>query len=371
MRLDSKALRLFVLVFVAGLVVAAIVERPRPEPARELTGYQPDPEGVRRFLQELGPERYFSQAAPDAMRQAKEVDTFLFRSMNKAHQSRYGTPFVVGKQGIGDCVSWGAMHAVYCAESVSWDIGEQPEIPQLPATESIYGGARVEARNKSGDGLSPVGGWSDGATGWGAARWLRDWGVVYRTPENGLAVYSPERAKQWGAYGNGGEGDRGRLDKIAKEHPCRHVVAVKTWPELVAAVTSGFPVTIASDQGFASTTDSSGVAAARGTWMHQMAIVGIRFAKNAPQGVRAVDAALVLNSWGTKWISYAGKYPADQPDGSFWAEKPVIERILAQGDSYAIGSVEFKYRDLDHGIWMSPAPPETLTKSAPSNESAK
>jgi hypothetical protein len=367
MRADnSKALRLFAIVFVIGLAVAAWLNTEPPAVATpEPTGYTPDPEGVRRFLGELGAERYFSQAAPDAMAKAAQRDTFLYRSMLKAHQARYGKPFVVGRQGIGDCVSWGAMHAVYCAESVSWDLGELPEPPLMPSTEALYGGARVESRGKSGDGTSPVGGWSDGATGWGAAKFLRDWGVVYRKdyPELGysLLTYSADRAKQWGAYGCGGEGDKGRLDKIAKEHPCRHVVAVKNWAELAAAIGSGFPVTIASDQGFASTTDASGVAAARGQWLHQMAIVGIRFAADAPPGVRAVDAALVLNSWGTKWISYAGKYPADQPDGSFWAEKAVVERILAQGDSYAIGAVAFKYRDLDHGEWLAPAP-ETLSK---------
>lgn len=368
MRLDdARALRLFVFVFIAGLVLAAIVNRPPTPPAPEPTGYQPDPEGVRRFLGELGPERYFSQAAPDAIEKAVERDTFLYRAMLKAHQARYGKPFVVGKQGLGDCVSWGAMHAVYCAESVSWDLGELPEAPLMPSSEAIYGGARVESRGKGGDGASPVGGWSDGATGWGAAKFLRDWGVVYREdfPALGysLATYSAERAKQWGAYGCGGQGDRGRLDAIAKRHPCRHVVAVKTWQELAAAITSGFPVTIASDVGFASQTDSVGVAQARGQWLHQMAVVAIRFAKDSPPGVRAVDAALVLNSWGTKWISYGGRYPADQPDGSFWAERPAMERILSQGDSYAIGAVEFKYRDLHHGNWLSPAP-ETLTRKA-------
>ena len=90
--------------------------------------------------------------------------------------------------------------------------------------------------------------------------------------------------------------------------------------------------------------------------MHQMCLVGIRFKENAPPGVRAVDACLVLNSWGTRWISYAGKFPADQPDGSFYAEKPVIERILAQGDSYAIGDIKtgFAWRDIHHGNWLEP-----------------
>lgn len=346
---------------IAGLLtaVAARYVHRFLDRAEQLYGYTPNPEGVAEFLDELGQDRYFSDAAPEAMEKAEKIDTFLYRAMDAAHRSRYGKPFVVGKQGIGDCVAWGAMHAVLCSESLSWSLGQLPEPPLMPSTESIYGGSRCEARGRDGSGSAPVGGWSDGSYGGAAAKWLRDWGVVYRKPFPDLGYdltnYSAERAKQWGAYGNGGQGDRGRLDTIAKKHPARHVVAVRNWSECVAALTAGFPVTIASMQGFANRTDESGVLAPSGTWAHQMCLVGIRFKENAPPGVRAVDACLVLNSWGTRWISYAGKYPSDQPDGSFWAEKHVIERILAQNDSYAIGDIKtgFAWRDIHHGDWLA------------------
>jgi hypothetical protein len=322
-------------------------------------GYEPNPAGVREFLGELDAP-FFADAAPEAMREVKKVDTFLYRAMDHAHRARYGTPFVVGKQGIGDCVSWGAMHAVYCSESVSFQIGNLPEPPLMPSSEAIYGGSRVEARGREGSGNSPVGGWSDGSYGGAAAKWLRDWGVVYREPFPDLGYdltrYSAERAKNWGAYGAGGAGDNGRLDKVAKKHPARHIVAVRTWDELVAAITAGFPVTIASSQGFANRTDDSGVLQASGTWMHQMCVIGVRFADQAPEGVKKIDAALVLNSWGTNWVSYAGKYPADQPDGSFWATRQAMEGILRQNDSYAIGDIKtgLKWRDIHHGNWLAP-----------------
>lgn len=314
-------------------------------------GYVPDPAGVARFLEEL-PQPYFAQAGADAMRQAKEVDTFLYRHMDRAHRARYGTPFVVGRQGIGDCIAWGAHHAVFCAESVDWATGKLAEPPMIPCTEAIYGGARVEARGRDGSGTSPVGGWSDGATGWGAARWLRDWGVVYREQLLGhdLRQYDKDRAKAWGAYGCGGQGDDGKLDARAKRHPCRHVVAVKQWSELVAAVTSGYPVTIASSVGFNSgNRDADGFCAAAGTWMHQMCVVGVRF------GTR--PGALVMNSWGN-YVG-GGKFPPDQPDGTFWATRDAMQRILGQGDSYAIGSVDgFGFREIDNGDWFQPAPTE-------------
>jgi hypothetical protein len=365
-RAETNAARLFAAAFLLALaaLIFAQARQPAPQPAAGY-GWTPDPEGVAEFLDELGPARYFAQAAPEAMAKAEHVDTFLYRAMAKAHQARYGKPWVCERQGIGDCVAWGAMHAVWCSESLSWDLGLIAEPPMLPSPESIYGGSRVEARGRDGSGRSAVGGWSDGSYGGAAAKWLRDWGVVYRTEIGGhdLRVYSSERAKQWGAYGNGGQGDGGKLDELAKRHPARHVVAVKTWDECVAALTAGFPITIASNQGFASRTDDSGILAPSGTWMHQMCLVGIRFKDKAPPGVRAVDACLVLNSWGTKWISYAGKYPADQPDGTFWATRDVIERILRQNDSYAIGDIKtgFRWRDIHHGDWLDVGPIETLS----------
>lgn len=318
-------------------------------------GYTPDPAGAAEFLQSLD-VRFFSDAAPDAMAKAEEVDTFLWRPLNEACLARYGEPFSPGRQLNGSCVAWGAMHAVWIAESIEWQLGNRSEPPVMPSTESIYGGSRVEARGKPGDGARPVGGWSDGSTGYAAAKWLRDWGVIYRKDYGDgldLRTYSKDVEKRWGAYGNGGEGDGGRFDKVAAETPCRHVVAVKTWAELVAAITSGFPVTIASSQGFTKTRDADGFCQASGTWMHQMCIAGIRFQKNGGGGVPR-DGALIVNSWGD--YCRGGKWPSDQPDGTFWAERRTVERILSQGDCWAIAEVEFQWRDIRHDRWLGIEP---------------
>lgn len=327
-------------------------------------GYVPNPEGVAEFIAELD-QPLFRQAGAEAMAKATGKDTFLYRAMQKAHLARYGSEFVVGRQLNGSCVAWGAMHAVYCAESVSWELGELPEPPLLPATEPLYGGSRVEARrnNPEGyDGSSPVGGWSDGSFGAAAARWLRDWGVIYRKPYDGIfdyTTYNATREKNEGAYGAGGQGDNYRIDRIAKKHPCKHVVKVSTWDELAAALESGYPCTVASSQGFASVANR-GIAEASGTWHHQMMICGIVHQKNG----NAADLACILNSWGPRWIRYdGGKFPSDLPDGAFWARREVVERMI-KGDTWAIGGVAgFGYRDIHNGNWLTPAPIETLTKA--------
>lgn len=319
-------------------------------------GYKPNPKGVQEFIKQL-PEPYFRQAGKDAMAKATGIDVFLYRSMQKAHKARYGTDFVVGRQEIGSCVAWGAAHAVYVADSVSWELGEIPEPPLKPVTSVIYGGSRVEARgnNPEGfDGSSAKGGFGDGSYGAAAAKWLREWGVVYAQDYPGIFDYTTEgfsgrREKEEGAYGAGGRGDDYKVDKLAKLHPCRHVVKVETWEELCAALESGYPVTVASGQGFSSRADSHSIAEARGSWAHQMCLIGVMHSKN---GYAPEDVALILNSWGPSWISYERKFPDDLPSGAFWARRAVVERMI-RGDSWAIGNVDgFKWRDINHQKWL-------------------
>lgn len=314
-------------------------------------GYRPDPEGTRAFLATLD-EPYFAQAGVEAMAKAAGRDTFLYRSMLRAHAARYKKPFVVGRQENGSCVAWGAMHGVYAAESISWELGEASEPPLMPSTEAIYGGARCQAMNRT------FAGWSDGATGFGAAKWLKSWGVIYRQDYGGgidLTTYSASLEKNWGAYGAGGESGRAKMEAEAKKHPCRHVVAVRSWAELCAALEAGFPVTLASSQGFSSHLGPHGIAEASGTWMHQMVALAVAYKANGSPD----DLVCILNSWGPRWqTGLENHWPDDMPAGSFWARRRVVEGMLA--DAWAIGSVEtgFKWRDIHNGNWLQPVPPE-------------
>lgn len=339
---------------IAALVMAAYYVPVPPRP--ENFGYTPNPDGVAEFLKELE-EPLFAQAGADAIREAKGVDTFLYRSLYKAHQARYGRQFVVGEQGIGDCVSWGWAHGVWIAQAIDWELGRLPEPPLAPATESIYGGSRVEARNKPEGG----GGWSDGSYGGAAARWCRDWGVIYREPIGGvdLTTYSAERAKQWGNWGNGGQGDKGKLDAEAKRHPARYVSLVRTWSEAAAAIESGYPVVVCSMQGFNSLRDQDGFCKASGTWAHCMCFIAVRYDR---------PGLLCLNSWGPTYVG-GKRWPDDQPEGSFWVEKSTADRMLSGGDSFAVGSIDgFGFRDLHHGNWFQP-PPAKLRPEVMVNES--
>ena len=342
---------------IAGLlctlcVYLAFVSAVRLENSVSRFGYVADPDGTKRFLQELDKPN-FQQAGAEAIAKAKGVDTFLYRSAVRAHKIRYGRDWVCAKQGIGDCVSFGWMHGLWISQCVDWDTGRISEPPLMPCSESIYGGSRVEARNKPEGG----GGWSDGSYGGAAARWVRDWGVVYRQPIGGhdLTIYSADRAKQWGNFGNGGKGDKGALDTIAKTYPAKHVALITDWESCCAAIESGFPVPVCSGVGFASTRmgpPDQGFAERRGSWGHCMCLVATRHA----DGPGKRDGILCLNSWGPDWID-GPKWPDDQPEGSFWISKSTIEAMLSGEDSFCVGSVSgFGFRDLSHGDFLTPAP---------------
>lgn len=320
-------------------------------------GYRPNPAGVAEFLSELDQPR-FAQAGRECMEKAKPVDTFLWRFADEAHRAAYGKPFTAWNQGnAGTCVSFGWGMGSYIGQAVDWvHRGKAGKPPLLVATEPIYGGSRTAGR------MPPVSnaGWSDGSYGAAAARWVagrcRDQtvgGILYRQPygDVDLSSYSIDRSRNWGCYGVPKP-----LAVEANKRKAAAVAQVSTWDELVAAIGSGYCVPICSDVGFAATNvrDADGFLPRGGKWGHCMVCIAIRLA----DGPGKKDGVLILNSWGLSWVT-GPKWPADQPDGSFWCSRANIETILRQGDSFAIGGVAFEYRDLEHREWMEPAPAET------------
>ncbi len=307
-------------------------------------GYEPNPEETRKFLQQL-PKATLREAGPQLFQADPPQDNiFLYRALYDAHLKKYGVPWQVGRQGIGDCVSFGFAHGADIHLAVMWSLGDSADWKPT-ATESIYGGSRVEARGVA------RGGWSDGSYGAAAAKWLREYGLIFREPYPtvDLSEYSPQRAKDWGNYGNGGQNDNGRLDAEARKHPVRTVALVRNFDEASAAIHSGYPVPVCSMVGFRMQRDADGFAQPQGTWPHCMCFVAVR------HGDR--PGLLCLNSWGPNWIS-GPKFPSDMPDGSFWVDPKTVDRMLAQNDSFAVSGYDgFPFRKLDHAKWVQATPP--------------
>lgn len=334
--------------------IPEFIDRPQGIPPM---GYNPDPEATKEFLQSLekptireaGPELFNKpQAFYGEPKTGDDEPVLLYRALVEVYQEKYGKPWKTETQKIGDCVSHGWAHGVAASAAVKYQLGEISEW-QMPATEAIYGGSRVEARGSPGDGARAYGGYSDGSYGAAAAKWVNArGGILFRKQYEkfDLSVYSGDRAKEWGAFGCGGKNDGEVADRIAKDHQCQNVALVRSFTEAAAAIKSGYAVPVCSMQGFSSRRDSQGFASPSGSWAHCMCFVGVRFDR---------PGLLCLNSWGDNWIT-GPVWPDDQIPGSFWVDAAVATRMLDDGDSFAVSTVGgFEFRDLDNAAWLSSA----------------
>lgn len=80
-----------------------------------------------------------------------------------------------------------------------------------------------------------------------------------------------------------------------------------------------------------------------------MAIIGVRTAKDG-----RTEGAFILNSWGD--AAHTGPvWPADMPVAGFWADGSAIDRMVSQGDSFALADVAgFPARKLDWFVRAEP-----------------
>jgi hypothetical protein len=253
-------------------------------------------------------------------------EIFLYRAVEKVAPKH----FPLNQGSYGSCVAFA--HSAACdILNARWIVegGRGKFCPVSP--DSIYGGSRCEAWNKTRTG----GG--QGSTGIGAVKWLcESGGQLFQQPYTALGVdlssYSIPRTANWGSNSNGGDNKLdGPLDLEAKKHPIKQRALVRTVEELDAALAAGCPVTICSGQGFASTRDKDGFCRPSGSWSHALTCVGKR--NDGRKGY------LILNSWGPNWVK--GPKYKDQPEGSFYAEPYAVARMLKAGDSWAL-SHDFK-----------------------------
>lgn len=290
-------------------------------------GYVPNREGTKRLIESL-PVRTIG------LHVAEPKDTMLWLPLLAILPT-----WARGAQAIGDCVSWGWELCCTMTLAIQAKLGTSEFITEA-ATESIYGGSRVEA-----DG-GRLGGYSDGSYGGAAAKWMRDWGCVLRldySKETGIAEhdltrYSGDKAKAWGNFGCGGKDDAGRadgkLDLIAKKYPAT-VVPIRNTDEAAAAIQNGYPIAVCSGVGFGQMKrNAEGVVRASGRWSHCMMFGGVRWVGGNPQ-------FRLFQSWGK---SASGPDPGIEhqavSDCSWWISEGDAQRILDADDSFAISFLD-------------------------------
>lgn len=276
-----------------------------------LGGWVHSPDEVARHLATLA-KPTFAEAAPRLSGAGAGKTVLLYKAFKDVNGGQY-IPYVA--QQIGDCVSHGFGHGVDLLECVQIAVGHKAEKLEQTATEAVYGMARVD-----------IGGGSlrgDGAIGAWAAKAVSTIGTVSRDV---VGPYSGRRAKEWGSGGVPAE-----IKAKAGDHKVRTTALVSTYEELEDALANGYPVPVCSNQGFTLTRDEDGFCRPRGTWGHCMLIVGVRDDNNRP-------GACIFQSWGMDTPS--GPLGLDQPPNSFWADREVVERMLAMEDSWALSNFD-------------------------------
>lgn len=227
-----------------------------------------------------------------------------------------GKHLLTFRQAVGDCVSMGAANAVnYLTVR---QIASGQSLKYRPAFQPyIYGTSRVLI------GKGRLGCNSDGSVGSWAADAVQTHGILFADHE-GVPAYSGSVARQWGCRKSTFE----EFLPVAKEFPVKGIAQVTTFEQVRDALINGYPVTVASSQGF----EMSGVVrdgklwgVPRGQWMHQMCFIGYD-PNNGKPGVYC------LNSWGA---NAHGVSPDGAPPGGFWVDKATVSRMVKQGDSFA------------------------------------
>jgi hypothetical protein len=259
-----------------------------------------------------------AQSAPHLMEGPAQTDPVL---LYKAWRDVLGKDPAYPAQQIGDCVSFGHGHGNDLLQCIEIGLGE-PAVYQETDTEFIYATSRE---------VAGILGRQDGSYGAAAVKAMTTVGMVSRAMLGSDGAYSGQRAKAWGL-----SGAPAAVKSEAGPFKLGSAALVSTWDELVAALQNGYPVTICTAQGFTLNRDADGFCRARGSWGHCMFIAGVRFDR---------PGACIIQSWGPDMPS--GPTGLGQPSFSFWADQAVVNRILGEGDSWALSkSPAFQKREL-------------------------
>jgi hypothetical protein len=278
------------------------------------------------------------------------------------------------RQETGDCTSWGAFNALnyrQCFEAAqALAAGDDAAAAILTATNNqfrysaafppwIYGVSRTapDLGNHKLRGAGSLGSWT-------AQACVRYGVLSFDEPD--LPKYSGKLADTWGRSGPPKE-----WFPKAEPYKLRSVALVQNYEAARDALANGFPVTVASNQGFqqkATLIDGRYWGRPSGSWAHQMCFTGVDDTAPAPPWSRSKKPGAVYcqNSWGA--TAHGTENPPDgAPPGGFWVDRDTADRMLGQRDSYAYSGFEgFVPKRVDWSVFAAVGPDE-----APAVETVK
>lgn len=324
-----------------GYLSGGKVVIPTPPPPDEPVfvasfGWVDDPTARDAAIKAAGISEFAATPAGQAALATDEV--FLWRSVRVAAGRAPTEKWYpnINQGSVGSCVGAGWKHGTDVA--VASQSARDGTAWSPVSAEAIYAGSRVQI------GKGQIRG--DGSLGAWAADFVRTYGVtpMAKYGDLDLTSYSAARARQWGSPG---AGLPAYLVEVTRKHPVQTTAKVSSWIDVQRAVGQGYPVPVCSMQGFdGMNRDAEGFAAPRGEWPHCMCFIAIR------GGAR--PGAFCLNSWGDD--AHRGPvYPDDAPTAGFWVDAKTVDKMVRQGDSYAISDVAgFPARKID---WFADARP--------------
>lgn len=300
------------------------------------TGWMP-PRGEDKKIALMTVPEFSDTEAGQALGIVGDADgnAFLWKLAIKVRGSHIPTR---NQSSVGSCVSFGFSCAGEYA--LAAQVAEKRGPPQDAkidiCQEAVYGFSRVEQNG----GFCPIVG--DGSMGSWAAPAIMKYGFLKRGVygSQDLTKYDTTRCRLWGRKGVPDE-----LEPEAKKNPVGGASLVKTAAEAKKALLQGYPVAVCSDVGFAgqSSRDADGFLKARGSWGHCQCLIGYRKDK---------DAFYCMNSWGEDWVS-GPLGIGEPPPGGYWIISSTVDKMLGQGDSYAISDVKgFPRRKLNVDDWV-------------------
>lgn len=240
----------------------------------------------------------------------------LYRYSKVANGGKHVPPFL---QETGDCCSMGWSRAMI--ELQGYQIVHEKrsdEVLKIPFPPYNYGYGRVQIGKRQIRGQGSTGAYSAQAGVIGGV-------LTAEEAERQGYRYKGQLADQWGNNGPPKE-----CINFAKEFRVQSVSHVRSWEDCRDAIAYGYPVTVASNQGFQGNfsyqRDGKLWLKPNGSWSHQMCFTAVEDRPGKQKG------CFCQNSWGPD----AHPKPLnDEPLGGFWVDYQTVHKMVAQGDSWA------------------------------------
>ena len=241
----------------------------------------------------------------------KTVD--LTRYLEKTHGLEWYN--ITAQGACGSCVSASGSCCINTLEAIN-HVDNGADLPPVTCIEAMYSLSRVEVgKNRL---------WGAGSV----AAWLCEAAKAYGVVPVGK--YSTGDFTHYDASRCCGHMSRSPLPadmrEIATKTTVKHYAAVNSFEDAVKAISAGYPIMVASNQGFTKSRDSQGFASPQGSWGHSMAALGVRHDR---------PGVLIANSWGR----YFSGGPADMSAACFWTDAKVFNRMASQGDTWAMSDL--------------------------------